>query len=165
MPKSPKLRALLVSAAVLSLATTAIGGSASAAHRPLMSPQDIATMRGYPLSMDKINRFMAANRALEQAGARNPALKAEGERMEEEKAPTLADTIAKLKRHPNIAAYYHKAGLSDLDVAVIPAVVMGAAFATAVPPAKRGELPVSAAQISFVQQHQKEMQGFFGEGH
>lgn len=143
-------------------AALAMGGIANA--RGDMSAQDLSTMRGYVLTVDKVNRFTAATQAMKKDVAKNPGLKSEADRAGDEKAPTIADMIAKLKRHPNIAGYYRKAGLSELDAAVLPVVVMSAALAQAVPAAKRGELPVTAAQIAFVQQHQKELTAMMASG-
>jgi hypothetical protein len=162
MPKLMKsMRGVLAAGVVLAITA----GSVAQAAGPHMAPQEEAAMRGYVLSMDKINRYGAALQAMERDSKKNPALKAEGKRMEAEPDKTLADLYAKFKRHPAMANYFHRAGLSDQDAVLLPLVLMSASMAMMVPPAKRGQLTtVSPAQIAFVQQHQKELQKMKGMG-
>jgi hypothetical protein len=133
-------------------------GSALAADGP--SPADRQLLLAYQLTMDKLRHFGAADKALYDDAAKDPALKGEIARMAEE-APqaTLADLQAKLARHPRVAAYYTKEGLTNQEAIVIPLATMGAMGVVL----NRGAGPASPDQIAFVRQHQAEVQAMLDQ--
>lgn len=127
------------------LATTAAGAA---------GPDD-AALRSYALSMPKIQAYSAAGKAL--SASTDPAVKREAQSLDGLLDGSLAQAYAKLRAAPHIEAIIHKSGLSDADFVLLPTVLMTAGMATEVPPAQRAGLPVSAANIAFVQQHQAEI--------
>ena len=150
---------------ILSLAAAAAGfllaGQALAAA-PAIPPADAAAMRGHTHTVDKVQRYNNASAMIRRAEASNPAFKTEEDRAGDEPGATIADISAKLKRHPNLAAYYHKAGLTDQDAILIPLVAMNAAMAASMP-AVAAKLPVTPEQIAFAKAHKQELAALGGE--
>jgi hypothetical protein len=125
---------------------------AGAADGP--SDADKAILQNYTLTIEKLRHFGAAEKALYGDAAKDPALKAEIERMaDEDPQTTLADLEAKLKRHPRVAAYYKREGLSIQEAIVIPLATLEA----------MGPGPATPEQLAFVRQYATEIQTLLGE--
>src|SRR5438045_281074 len=154
-----RLTMTLIAAAA---ACALLGGKALAAGSGF-SPADTAALKAYVLTTDKVQRYGAALQMMRKDQAANAGLRKEEELADDEPGRTLADLLAKLKRHPQLAAYYHKAGLSDLDAVMIPMVAMNAAVAAQMP-AAAAKLPVTSAQIEFAKAHGKELAAMKGGG-
>lgn len=142
---------LIAAAAVCALA----GGKALAAGSDF-SPADAAAMKSYVLTTDKLQRYGQAMQMMRKDQAAHPGLQKEVAAADNEPSRTVADLLAKLKRHPQLTAYYHKAGLSDLDAIMIPIVAMNASVAAQMP-STAAKLPVSPGQIEFAKAHRKEL--------
>ncbi|MFL5297543.1 MAG: hypothetical protein ACJ798_14275 [Phenylobacterium sp.] len=154
-----RLTMTLIAAAA---ACALVGGKALAAGSGF-SPADTAALKAYVLTTDKVQRYGAALQMMRKDQAAHPELRKEEEVADDEPGRTLADLLAKLKRHPQLAAYYHKAGLSDLDAVMVPIVSMNAAVAAQMP-AAAAKLPVTPAQIEFAKAHGKELAAMKGGG-
>jgi hypothetical protein len=133
-------------------------GVAVAAEGP--SEADRKALRDYPLSMDRLRHFGAADKRLYVDAGRDPGLKAEIDKMaQEEPQNSLADLEAKLARHPRVEAYYKQEGLSDREAIVIPLATMEAMGAVQT----KGAGQASPAQMEFVKQHEAEIQSMLDE--
>jgi hypothetical protein len=146
----------LTTSLIAAAAACALFGSKALAAGSDYSPADAAAMKAYVLTTDKVQRYGSALEMMRKDAASHPGLKKEGDLAEDEPSRTVADLLAKLKRHPQLAAYYHKAGLSDLDAIMIPIVAMNASVAAQMP-ATAAKLPVTPAQIEFAKAHRKEL--------
>jgi len=134
-----------------------ISGTAAAAPRGNDGPSDAdrQVLQTYKLSMDKLRHFAAGDKALYADAARDPALKAEIAKMaDEEPQKSLGDLQAKLQRHPRVAAYYTKEGITAQEAVVIPLATMEAMGAVET----KGAGDASPDQIEFVKQHKAEIQ-------
>ena len=135
-------------------ASCALAALSSLVTAAFADADDVA-LRGYTLSMDKIRKYHDVVSALKNSN--DPAVRAEMPRIDNLLGGSVSQGLAKLHRAPHIEAVIHRGGLGDTDFVLIPAVSMGAAMAQYGSPAARAKMPVSAANIAFVQQHQKEI--------
>jgi hypothetical protein len=131
--------------------------SAAGVARAEISDADAKALHDYRLSMDKVKRFAAASKALDQAEETDAGLKAEETQMSSETQGTLADLRTSLAHHPRIAGYFTSQKLSADDAILIPITLMGAHLATAIPAGKQLPPSVSAVQVDFVKQHKAEL--------
>ena len=121
-------------------------------------PAGAKTLHDYALSMDKVKRYGAAMEAWQAAGATDPALKAESEKMSGEPDATLADVEAKFDRHTRVYAFFAKQGLSKLDAAVMPIALMDAVTVVQMPQiGPKMADRVSENQIAFCKAHMAEL--------
>jgi hypothetical protein len=142
------------------LVVIALGMATAAAAADGPSEADKRILQGYKLSMDKLKHFGAADRALYTDAARDPALKAEIDKMsEEEPQETVADLTAKLDRHPKVAAYYKKEGLTSQEAVVIPLATMEAMSTLR----NKGVGAASPDQLQFAKQHEAEIQALLDQ--
>ena len=137
------LTGVACAAALLPIATSALAGA------------DDAAFRNYVLTMDKVHKYAEVGRALK--ATKDPAVQAELPKLDNFMGGSLAQALAKLRTAPHVEALVHRAGLSDNDFALIPLVAIGAAMAQNQPPAVQARMPVSAANIAFVKQHQADL--------
>ena len=122
---------------------------------PAPSQADLKLLQGYTLTLDKLKHFSAADKALYDASAKDATLKAEIDKMaDEEPQATLADLQAKLTRHPRVAGFYRKEGLSDQEAIVIPLATMDALTQIQTPQVALA----SPGQLDFVRQHRAEIE-------
>ena len=142
-----------------------IAASAQAAKND--DPAGAKALHDYTLSMDKVKRYGAAMEAWQAAGGADPALKAEGEKMNGEPDATLADVAAKFDRHPRVYAFFAKQGLSKLDAAAMPIALMDAITVVQMPQiGPKMADRVSETQIAFCKAHMAELKSmpFLGMG-
>lgn len=117
-----------------------------------LSPADLAALKSYSLSMDKVNAMGAAMDEL----SKMPAGKQQHNIGNDSKSVT--DMEAKLNAMPQVMAVYRKHGLSAHDVAVMPFALMDAGMAVAYPQvATKLSDRISPAQVAFYKQHQAEL--------
>ena len=127
-----------------------IAASAEAAKTD--DPAGAKALHDYALSMDKVKRYKAATEAWQAAGSADPTLRTEGDKMTGEPDKTLGDVEAKFDRHPRIYAFFAKQGLSKLDAAALPIVLMDAGTVAQMPQiASKMTDRVSESQIAFLQ--------------
>ena len=121
-------------------------------------PAGAKALHDYTLSMDKVKRYDAAMDAWRAAGSSDPPLKAEGEKMSDEPDSTLADVEAKFDRHPRVYAFFARQGLSKLDAAALPIVLMDAITVVQMPQVgPKMTDRVSDAQLAFCRTHMAEL--------
>jgi hypothetical protein len=141
----------LIAAAVLALAPMVLAPAAASAQSAL-SGADAATQRGYVMTLDLVQRYAAATKALKAAETKDPSLKAEDE--------TPADSpqagIAKLKAHPRLYAPYKAQGFSERDAVLLGVAIIEASFA-----ANEKDLSafpnVSPTQAAFMKTHDAQL--------
>ncbi len=140
------LRAAALAASMLVLAQPAL------AKGDDMSAADLASLKGYALSMDKINAMQAAMDEAKKSG-KSGQLHSVGD-----DARSLGEMEAKVKAVPGAMAIFAKHGLSAHDVVVMPFALMDAGMCALYPSAapKLADR-VSPAQIAFYKQHQAEL--------
>jgi hypothetical protein len=113
-------------------------------------PAGDTAMREYVLTMPKVKAYEAATEALEMATDRDPSLKDEAEKMDNEPDKTYADLKAKIAHHPRFYAFFSKQGLSMDDVVLVPLTLISACSVAQIPQiaAKMADR-VSPAQVAF----------------
>ena len=139
--------AALAAALVLSASTAALAKGAD------ISPADLAQLKSYTLSMDKINAMQAAMDDAKKAG------KSEQMRSTGDNAQSLAAMEANIKAMPGAMAIFSKHGLTAHDVVVMPFALMDAGMCIAYPSAapKLADR-VSPAQVAFYKAHKAELE-------
>lgn len=121
-------------------------------------PAGAKALHDYTLTMDKVKRYGAAAESWQAAGATDPSLRAEGEKMNDEPDRTLADVEAKFDRHPRVYAFFAKEGLSKLDAAALPLALMDAMTVVQMPQiGPKMADRVSDAQLTFCKTHMAEL--------
>ncbi len=119
---------------------------------PAISPADAATQRGYVFTLDLIQRYATATKALTAAEARDPSLKAEAG----DGSASPDEGIANIKSHPRLYAFFKAQGLSERDSVLLGVAIIEAAFAA-------GENNLSAfpnvtpAQAAFMKTHDAQL--------
>lgn len=147
-----RIRCAAAAAALVLLVTV----SAEAAKND--DPAGAKALHDYALSMDKVKRYGTAMEAWQTAGATDPALKTEGEKMNDEPDTTLADVEAKFDRHPRVYAFFAKQGLSKLDAAALPIALMDAMTVVQMPQiGPKMADRVSDSQLAFCKTHMAEL--------
>ena len=138
--------AALAAALLLSASTTVLAKSAD------ISPADLAQLKSYTLSMDKISAMQAAMDDAKKSGMDKKMTSSN------DNAQSLAQMEANTKAMPGAMAIFSKHGLSAHDVVVMPFALMDAGMCVAYPSAapKLADR-VSPAQIAFYKQHQAEL--------
>lgn len=138
--------AALAAALLLSASTTVLAKSAD------ISPADLAQLKSYTLSMDKISAMQAAMDDAKKSGMDQKMTSSN------DNAQSLAQMEANMKAMPGAMAIFSKHGLSAHDVVVMPFALMDAGMCVAYPSAapKLADR-VSPAQIAFYKQHQAEL--------
>jgi hypothetical protein len=146
MPMRLFMPAAFVAALVLSASAAATAKSAD------ISPADLAVLKSYPLSMDKINGMQAAMDDAKKSGM------ADKIRSTSNDAQSLAQTEANMKAMSGAMAIFAKHGLTAHDAVVLPLAMMDAGMCVAYPSAAPQLADrVSPAQIAFYKQHQAEL--------
>jgi len=107
-------------------------------------------MHDYMLTMPKAKAYEAGYLALTTAAKADKTLQAEIEAASTERAPTIADTIAKMDHHPRVYAFFQKQGLSKTEAALLPLILMDACAGVTYPQVLKtmGDM-VSQPQIDF----------------
>jgi hypothetical protein len=117
-----------------------------------ISPADLAQLKSYTLSMDKINAMQAAMDEAKKSGM-DKTMQKTGDN-----ANSLAQMEANVKAMPGAAALFAKHGLTPHDVVVMPLALMDAGMCVAYPSAAPKLTDrVSPAQIAFYKQHQADL--------
>jgi hypothetical protein len=140
-------RAAVVAAVLMSISVPALSKGGD------LSPTDLSALKGYTLSMDKINAMQAAMDEAKKNTALSQGMKSVGD-----DSKSIAEMEARLNAMPQAMAIYRKHGLSAHDVVVMPFALMDAGMCVSYPSAapKLADR-VSPAQIAFYKQHQGEM--------
>jgi hypothetical protein len=134
----------LAASVVLSTAALAKGGD--------ISPADLAQLKSYTLSMDKINAMQAAMDEAKKTGM-DKKMNGVGDN-----AQSLAQMEANVKAMPGAMALFAKHGLTPHDVVAMPLALLDAGMCVAYPAAApKLSDRVSPAQIAFYKQHQAEL--------
>ena len=135
------------------LAATLVLSTAALAAGNDVSPADLAQLKSYTLSMDKVKAMQAAMDEGKKNAALMKSLKSVGD-----DSKSIAEMEAKLSANGPAMALYRKHGLSAHDVVVMPFVLMDAGMAAQYPSAA-GKLSdrMSPAQVAFYKQHQTEL--------
>jgi hypothetical protein len=146
-----KTMRLLTGAALA--AVVAISAPTALAKGSDMSPADLSALKGYALSMDKINAMQAAMDEAKKSG-KEGQMHSVGD-----DSKSLADMEGKIKAMPGAMAIFAKHGLSAHDVVVMPFALMDAGMCVAYPSAapKLADR-VSPAQIAFYKAHKAELE-------
>ena len=128
--------------ALLVMATPAL---ASLANDP-----GVKILHDYVLTMPKVMAYDTAYRAFNAAAKKDAGLATEAEQTSDEHAPTVADTINKMVKHPKIYAFFQKQGLSQTEAALLPLILVNACTVVMykADPAQLKDM-VSQSQIDF----------------
>jgi hypothetical protein len=145
----------------LAIASVVILSASTASADITYSPSEAATVRGYVLTEDKVQRFISAMDAIKAAQGANSALRKEAQG--NAGAVSLTALMARAKSKPATMAYFTKAGLSTTDAVLIPAAIVDAEFNIAAPATAKA-YPASAAQIVYVKAHAKQIEAFSKSG-
>jgi hypothetical protein len=138
--------AALAAALVLSVSTAALAKGSD------ISPADLAQLKSYSFSMDKINGMQAAMDDAKKSGMADK-MHAIGDN-----AQSLAQMEANVKAMPAAMAIFSRHGLTAHDAVVMPLAMMDAGMCVTYPSAASGLADrVSPAQIAFYKQHQAEL--------
>jgi len=138
--------AALAAALVLSVSTALLAKGAD------ISPADLAQLKSYTLSMDKITAMQAAMDDAKKSGMDKKMTSSN------DNAQSLAQMEANMKAMPGAMAIFSKHGLSAHDVVVMPLALMDAGMCVTYPSAApKLSDRVSPAQIAFYKQHQAEL--------
>ena len=107
-------------------------------------------MHDYVLSLPKVKAYEAAFEALIAASNADPSLKADVAAASSEADPTVADTIAKMTKHPRVYAFFQQQGLSKTEASLLPLILMNACMGVQYPAilAKMGNM-VAPGQVDF----------------
>jgi len=142
----------LFAGAALAAALLLSGSTAVSAKSADISPADLAQLKSYTLSMDKVSAMQAAMDDAKKSGM-DKSMTASNDN-----AQSLAQMEARIKAMPGAMAIFSKHGLSAHDVVVMPFALMDAGMCVAYPSAapKLADR-VSPAQIAFYKQHQAEL--------
>jgi hypothetical protein len=133
---------------------------AQAAHKsagPELPPGDKQMLLTYRLSMDKLNRLVAATEKFRQLEKSNPKLAESLERQQEQdKNESLSAKIAKLEKVPQVRSTLASSGITARDYILSLLTVMNAGASVQIK--KMGgdpsSLPVSAENVKFYQANQ-----------
>jgi hypothetical protein len=138
--------AALAAALVLSVSTALLAKGAD------ISPADLAQLKSYTLSMDKISAMQAAMDDAKKSGMDKKLTSSN------DNAQSLAQMESNVKAMPGAMAIFSRHRLSALDVVVMPLALMDAGMCVAYPSAApKLSDRVSPAQIAFYKQHQAEL--------
>jgi len=137
----------------VAFAVSVLALSSPAAARGDLSPADLAALKTYALSMDKVNAMQAAMDEAKKMPAMAGKMRGTGS-----DAKTIAEMEARIAAMPQAMALYRKHGLSAHDAVVMPFVLMDAGMCVLYPTAapKLADR-TSPAQIAFYKQHQAEL--------
>ncbi|MBV9990191.1 MAG: hypothetical protein JOZ72_02775 [Alphaproteobacteria bacterium] len=138
-------------AAVLCIAASLAFASPAFAKNDL-SPADLAALKSYSLSMDKVTAMQAA---MDDAH-KMPGMDKQMHGAEDSKS--IAEMEARMSAMPGAMALFKKHGLTAHDVVVMPFALMDAGMCVLYPSAapKLADR-VSPAQIAFYKQHKAEL--------
>ncbi len=122
-----------------------------------ISQADLAKLRSYTLSMDKIRAMQAAMAEVAQAEKTDPSFRAQMDNSDSD-SKTITETEARLKSYPRYLAFFTRHGLNADDVVLMPLVLMSAGVAAEYPQsaAKLAD-QTSQAQIAFFKAHEAEL--------
>jgi hypothetical protein len=142
----------LLSGAAFAAAFVLSASTALLAKGSDISPADLAQLKSYTLSMDKIKGMQAAMDDARKSGMDNKMNSAG------DNAQSLAAMEANIKAMPGAMAIFSRHGLTAHDVVVMPLALMDAGMCVAYPSAapKLADR-VSPAQVAFYKQHQAEL--------
>jgi hypothetical protein len=106
---------------------------------------DLKEVRGFRLTMDNLNKYDVAARAIAKVMKENPAIK---EQMENESAehPSIDSSVKTLEKYPPIAEAIKNAGLSKRDYIVMTGTLMVTVLA--VDMKRQGQIKAYPASIS-----------------
>lgn len=137
----------------VAFAVAVLALASPAAARGDLSPADLAALKTYALSMDKVNAMQAAMDEAKKMPAMAGKMRGPGS-----DAKTIAEMEARIAAMPQAMALYGKHGLSAHDAVVMPFVLMDAGMCVLYPTAapKLADR-TSPAQIAFYKQHQAEL--------
>jgi hypothetical protein len=151
----------LLSGAALAAVLALSASSAAFAKGADISPADLAQLKSYTLSMDKIKAMQGAMDDAKKSGMDKKMTNSN------DNSQSLGEMEARVKAMPGAMAMFAKHGLTAHDVVVMPLALMDAGMCVAYPSAapKLADR-VAPAQIAFYKQHQaelKKMPWLFGE--
>ena len=159
---------LLVVACAPDADTAADSGAAAApaAAAPASTGDDLADVSAYELTMDRMDRFYAVQRAL---GTRMAAMSpAEREALDiaSDADDSIDDTVRKLEGNATMAAALRDAGMSAREFTVLTAAIMQSGMAAAVlqmrPEANQDslmrEMKVNPANVRFLRENEATLQ-------
>ena len=124
---------------------------------PRGNPPDDADSKEYKnfrLTMENVNKFVAASKSLVKLSHDNPDLEKQMESQAD--ARTIDDAVTTTEKYPAVTAAIKSAGLTTRDFVVMTGTLMGAEMAVGMK--KQGQIKqfppsVSAANAAFVEQN------------
>jgi hypothetical protein len=125
-----------------------------ARQTPAGDDPDTKEYRNFRLSMDNVNKYVAASKALVKLTHDNPALERQLESQSD--ATTIEAAVKTTEKYPEVTAAIKNAGLSTRDFVVMSGTLMGAEMAVGMK--KQGQIKayppsVSPENIVFVEQN------------
>ena len=149
-------RAKFVVGAGIAVLTVCVLGMGQQA-RPRGNPPDDADSKEYKnfrLTMENVNKFVAASKSLVKLSHDNPDLEKQMESQAD--AKTIQDAVKTTEQYPAVTAAIKNAGLTTRDFVVMTGTLMGAEMAVGMK--KQGQIKqyppsVSAENAAFVEQN------------
>jgi hypothetical protein len=157
MIKRTRISVWSVAAALLLCAAGLAAQQAPPQGPPRGNPPDDADSkeyRNYRLTMDNVNKFVAASKALVKLSHDNPALESQMESQQD--ATTIDQAVRTTDKYPAVTAAIKSAGLTTRDFVVMTGTLMGAEMAVGMK--KQGQIKqyppsVSPENAAFVEQN------------
>jgi len=151
-----KIRGFVVGLLIVTL--SAIAGAQKKAESPA-ELADEAAIRDYVLTMPKIEAYAAAQKEYE-AGAKDPALAAEGKRLEADEKASMLEKVKMIETScPHMNAWILQHGMTPREFLLTPMTLMTVGIADYAKQ-KGGKVPdfISAANLQFYEQHKADIQ-------
>ena len=141
-------------AAVLLLVVAGVAAPQAGQRGNPPDDADSKEYRGYRLTMDNVNKFVAASKALVKLSHDNPELEKEMESQSD--ARTIEDAVKTTEKYPAVTAAIKGAGLTTRDFVVMTGTLMGAEMAVGMK--KQGQIKqyppsVSPENAAFVEEN------------
>jgi hypothetical protein len=140
--------------AILLLCATAPAAPQAARRGNPRDGADSKEYRNYRLSMENVNKFVAASKALVMLSRGNPGLEKDMESHAD--ARTIDDAVKTTEKYPAVTAAIKSAGLTTRDFVVMTGTLMGTEMAVGMK--KQGQIKqyppsVSPENAAFVEQN------------
>lgn len=157
---------LVLSACASSEAERSGGTEAAATAGPREVEADLADVAAYRLSMDRIDRYFAAQKNLALAARdMTPAEREAVKSATNGASASLDDMAANLERHPALRSAVREAGLSPREFATLTMAIVQSSMAASVlqmrpnddPDSLAREMKASMENITFVRDHEAEL--------
>jgi len=122
--------------------------------------KDLREITAYKLTDDDFTKMRQAQKAMEDLEKKNPALKKKDNEESDNGQKSIDQSVQQIEAHPELKSALKSAGLTPRHFVVITYALFANAVAIASKKAGAKQLPpgASAANIDFLEKHQKELE-------